>query len=63
MTIRQKLTIIDAIGVALIVLGIAITVMSFLAARGTVASVQSFTIRQGGPSVHEIAPGPAGNNL
>ncbi len=48
--------IIDVIGVVLIVLGISMTVLSFLAARGPIADVQSFT-------VHEIAPRGANNNL
>ncbi len=48
--------IIDVIGVVLIVLGISMTVLRFLAARGPIADVQSFT-------VHEIAPRGAGGNL
>jgi hypothetical protein len=48
--------IIDVIGVVLIVLGISMTVLSFLAARGPIADVQSFT-------VHEIAPRGVGGNL
>jgi len=48
--------IIDVIGVVLIVVGISMTVLSFLAARGPIADVQSFT-------VHEIAPRGAGGNL
>jgi hypothetical protein len=48
--------IIDVIGVVLIVLGISLTVLSFLAARGPIADVQSFT-------VHEIAPRGAVGNL
>ena len=48
--------IIDVIGVVLIVLGISMTVLTFLAARGPIADVQSFT-------VHEIAPRGAGGNL
>jgi hypothetical protein len=48
--------IIDVIGVALIVLGIWMTVLSLLAARQPIADVQSFT-------VHEIAPRCAGGNL
>ena len=48
--------IIDVIGVVLIVLGISTTILSFLAARGPIADVQSFT-------VHEITPRSAGGNL
>jgi hypothetical protein len=50
--------IIDVIGVVLIVLGISMTVLTFLAARQpmAMADVQSFT-------VHEIAPRGAGGNL
>ena len=48
--------IIDVIGVVLIVLGISMTVLNFLAARRSIADVQSFTI-------HEIAPRGAGNDL
>ena len=47
--------IIDVIGIILIVLGIAMTVLNFLAAHRPVADVQSFTI-------HEIAPRGAVNN-
>lgn len=46
----------DLIGVALIVLGILMTVLAFLAARQPIADVQSFTVR-------EIAPRGAGSNL
>ena len=45
--------IINLIGVVLIVLGISMTVLTFLAARQPIADVQSFT-------VHEIAPRGAG---
>ncbi|MGB6176248.1 MAG: hypothetical protein WBF43_07905 [Methylocella sp.] len=54
--------IIDVIGVALIVLGISMTVLTFLAARQPIApfdngsGAQSFTL-------HEIAPRGAGGNL
>jgi hypothetical protein len=48
--------IIDAIGFSLIAIGLALTVLSFLAARGPIADVQSF-------AVHEIAPRGAGGNL
>ncbi len=48
--------IIDVIGVVLIVLGISMTVLSFLAARQPIADLQSFT-------VHEIALRGAGSNL
>jgi len=48
--------IIDVIGVVLIVLGISMAVLTFLAARQPMADVQSFT-------VHEIAPRGAGGNL
>ena len=48
--------IIGVIGVVLIVLGISMTILSFLAARGPIADVQSFT-------VHEITPRSAGGNL
>jgi len=48
--------IIDVIGVVLIVLGISMTVLTFLAARQPIADVQSFT-------AHEIAPRGAGGNL
>jgi hypothetical protein len=47
--------IIDVIGVVLIVLGISMTVLTFLAARQQIADVQSFT-------AHEIAPRGAINN-
>lgn len=46
--------IIDLIGIALIVVGISMTVLSLLAARQPIAGVQSFT-------VHEIAPRGASN--
>ena len=48
--------IIDVIGIVLIVVGIAMTVLNFLAARQPIADLQSFTIQ-------EIAPRGAGNNL
>jgi len=48
--------IIDVIGVGLIVLGISMTVLNFLAARRPIADVQSCT-------VHEIAPRGADGNL
>jgi hypothetical protein len=48
--------IIDVIGVVLIVLGISITVLTFIAARQPIADVQSFT-------VHEIAPRGMGGNI
>jgi hypothetical protein len=46
----------DMIGIGLIVLGIAMTVLLFLAQRQPIADVESFT-------VHEIAPRGAGGNL
>ena len=48
--------IIDVIGVVLIVLGISMTVLNFLAARRSIVDVESVTI-------YEIAPRGAGNNL
>ena len=48
--------IIDVIAVILIVLGISMTVLTFIAARQPIADVQSFT-------VHEIAPRGVGGNL
>jgi hypothetical protein len=48
--------IIDVIGVVLVVLGISMTVLTFLAAHQPIADVQSFT-------VHEIAPRGVGGNL
>jgi hypothetical protein len=56
MTTRQRLTIIDVFGIILIVLGISMTVLNFLAARRSIAGVESVTIRKSGPSVHQIAP-------
>ena len=56
MTVRQRLAIIDVIGIALIVLGFSMTVLNFLAARRSIAAVESVTIRKNGPSVDEIAP-------
>ncbi|MGH9675879.1 MAG: hypothetical protein ACRD36_02150 [Candidatus Acidiferrum sp.] len=56
MMVRPRLTIIDVIGIALIVLGIAITVLNFLAARRSIADVGTITL-------HEIAPRGAVNNL
>jgi hypothetical protein len=48
--------IIDVIGVALIVVGISMTVLNLLAARRPIADVQPFP-------VYEIAPRGAGGNL
>jgi hypothetical protein len=56
MTVRQRLTIIDVIGIVLIVLGFSMTVLNFLAARRSIVEVESVTIRKSGPSVDEIAP-------
>jgi hypothetical protein len=47
---------IDVIGIVLIVVGIAMTVLNILAARQPIADVQSFTIQ-------EIAPRGGGGNL
>jgi hypothetical protein len=47
--------IIDVIGFVLIVLGISMTVLNFLAARRSIADVESVTI-------YEIAPRGAINN-
>jgi hypothetical protein len=47
---------IDVIGIVLIVVGIAMTVLNLLAARQPIADVQSFAIQ-------EIAPRGAGGNL
>ncbi|MFZ3324924.1 MAG: hypothetical protein WA231_03100 [Methylocella sp.] len=61
MTIRlwlegiRTMKIIDVIGVVLIVLGISMTVLNFLAARRSIADVESVTI-------YEIAPRGAINN-
>ncbi|MGH6846756.1 MAG: hypothetical protein ACREC0_04740 [Methylocella sp.] len=49
MMVRQRLTIIDVIGIVLIVIGISMTVLNFLATRQSIADVESVTI-------HEIAP-------
>ncbi len=43
MTVRQNLSVVDVIGIVLIVLGILMTVLDFLAARGPAAATQSFT--------------------
>ena len=56
MMVRKKLSIIDAIGIILIVLGISMTVLNFLAARGPAVSIESFSIRA-------IAPHPSDNNI
>jgi hypothetical protein len=47
--------IIDVIGIVLIALGISVTVLNFLAARRSIAGVESVTI-------HEIAPRTAPNH-
>jgi hypothetical protein len=47
---------IDVIGIVLIVVGIAMTVLNILAARQPIADVQSFTVQ-------EIAPRDAGGKL
>jgi hypothetical protein len=46
----------DVIGIGLIVVGIAMTVLTFFATRQPIADVQSFT-------VHEIAPRGANTPL
>jgi hypothetical protein len=46
----------DMIGIALIVLGILMTVMNFFAGRSPIADMQSF-------EVHEIAPRGATDSL
>ncbi|MGH6842394.1 MAG: hypothetical protein ACREDV_09945 [Methylocella sp.] len=56
MTVRQKLSIIDVIGIVHIVLGFSMTVLNFLAARRSIAEAEPVTIRKSGPSVDEIAP-------
>ena len=55
--------IIDVIGIVLIVLGISMTVMSFLAARQPIAEVQSFTVHELQSPRSEFAPRGAGGNL
>ena len=55
MMVRQKLTIVDVIGIVLIVLGISMTVLNFYAARRSIAGVEPVAI-------HEIAPRGAVNN-
>ncbi|MGH6834921.1 MAG: hypothetical protein ACREC9_05055 [Methylocella sp.] len=69
-TRTHQFTLIDAIGIALIVVGIAMTVLNFLAARQPSADARSVTIRKSGPSVRdpkvpvtEFAPRGAGNIL
>jgi hypothetical protein len=48
--------IIDVIGIVLIILGITLTVMNFLAMRQPIANVESFTIQ-------EIEQPKAGNKI
>ena len=52
----RNMKMIDVIGIILIVVGIAMTVLNVLAARQPFADVQSFTIQ-------EIAPRGAGGNV
>jgi hypothetical protein len=53
----------DLIGVALIVLGILMTVLNLLTARQPIADAQSLTVHELQSPRSEIAPRGAGSNL
>jgi hypothetical protein len=53
----------DLIGTLIIVLGILMTVLAFLAARHPIADVQSFTVHELQSPRSEFAPRGAGGNL
>jgi hypothetical protein len=53
----------DLIGTLIIVLGILMTVLAFLAARHPIADVQSFTVHELQSPQSEFAPRGAGGNL
>jgi hypothetical protein len=53
----------DLIGVALIVLGILMTVLNLLSVRHPIADVQSFTVHELQSPRSEFAPRGAGGNL
>ncbi|MGQ0446141.1 MAG: hypothetical protein ACT4O2_13705 [Beijerinckiaceae bacterium] len=55
--------IIDVIGIGLVVLGIAMTLLNFRAARTPVPGMQSFTVHEPQGPRSEFSPRGRGNNL
>ncbi|MGH7782339.1 MAG: hypothetical protein ACREO5_00620 [Candidatus Binatia bacterium] len=56
MMVRPRLTIINVIGIVLIVLGISMTVLNFLAVRRSITDVESIKIQ-------EITPNAQPNSI